>query len=141
MRIALILLGSYALIVGVFGITYDRCSLARQLSSMGVPRNELPAWTCIAEHESSYRSWVVGPANSDGSSDYGLFQINNRYWCQSNNGAFSYNQCQTSCEALVGEDLWPSLNCALLVKNQQGWSAWATWRFCNGYLPSIDGCF
>jgi len=58
------------------GRTMDRCSLAREMSNLGVPRDQLDKWTCIAQHESDYRTWVVGPANSDGSNDYGIFQIN-----------------------------------------------------------------
>jgi len=59
--------------------TMDRCSLAREMSNLGVPRDQLSKWTCIADHESSYRTDVVGPPNSDGSNDYGIFQINDLY--------------------------------------------------------------
>lgn len=37
---------------------------------------------CLVESESSRNTGIVGGPNSDGSYDYGLFQINNRYWCK-----------------------------------------------------------
>ncbi|XP_030079479.1 lysozyme P-like isoform X2 [Drosophila hydei] len=123
------------------GRTMDRCSLARELASQGVPYEQLAIWTCIAEHESSYRTGVVGPPNSDGSNDYGIFQINDRYWCQPPNNKQSANGCGVSCTALLSDDITLSVECAKKVLQQQGWPAWSTWKFCNGNLPSIDPCF
>ncbi|XP_020801517.1 lysozyme S [Drosophila serrata] len=122
------------------GRTLDRCSLAREMSNLGVPRDQLDKWTCIAQHESDYRTWVVGPPNWDGSNDYGIFQINDLYWCQAD-GRFSYNECGLSCNALLTDDITNSVRCAQKVLSQQGWSAWAVWHYCSGWLPSIDECF
>ncbi|XP_050741955.1 lysozyme S [Drosophila biarmipes] len=122
------------------GRTLDRCSLAREMSDLGVPRDQLDKWTCIAQHESDYRTWVVGPANSDGSNDYGIFQINDLYWCQAD-GRFSYNECGLSCNSLLSDDITNSVRCAQKVLSQQGWSAWSVWHYCSGWLPSIDECF
>ncbi|XP_017842465.1 lysozyme B-like [Drosophila busckii] len=119
----------------------DRCSLAREMSNLGVPRDQLARWTCIAEHESSYRTDVVGPANSDGSNDYGIFQINDRYWCQPPSGKHSSNGCHLNCKELLENAINKSVKCARQVLKEQGWSAWSTWKFCNGNLPSIDPCF
>lgn len=121
--------------------TMDRCSLAREMSKLGVPRNELARWTCIAQHESSYRTGIVGPANSDGSHDYGIFQINDRYWCQPPNGKHSSNGCGLNCKDLLSDQINKSVTCARKVLAQQGWAAWSTWKFCKGNLPSIDPCF
>ncbi|XP_043650678.1 lysozyme X [Drosophila teissieri] len=125
----------------ILGRTMDRCSLARELSNLGVPRDQLAKWTCIAEHESSYRTGVVGPPNSDGSNDYGIFQINDLYWCQPPSGKFSHNGCGLSCSALLTDDITNSVRCAQLVLGQQGWPAWSTWHYCSGALPPIDDCF
>jgi len=121
--------------------TMDRCSLAREMSNLGVPRDQLSKWTCIAEHESSYRTEVVGPPNSDGSNDYGIFQINDLYWCQPPSGKFSHNGCGLSCNDLLTDDISRSVRCAQTVLGQQGWPAWSTWHFCSGDLPPIDDCF
>lgn len=50
---------------------------------------------CLAKHESNYITGAINN-NSDGSTDYGIFQINNRWWCS--NGSFhSANGCKISC--------------------------------------------
>ncbi|BFF98378.1 lysozyme B-like [Drosophila madeirensis] len=121
--------------------TMNRCSLAREMSNLGVPRDQLARWACIAQHESSFRTGVVGPANSNGSNDYGIFQINNYYWCAPPSGRFSYNECGLSCNALLTDDITKSVRCAQKVLSQQGWTAWSTWKFCSGSLPSINDCF
>ncbi|XP_034655126.1 lysozyme B-like [Drosophila subobscura] len=119
----------------------DRCSLAREMSNLGVPRDQLARWACIADHESSYRTDVVGPPNSDNSNDYGIFQINDLYWCQPEGGKFSHNQCGLSCNALLDNDITQSVRCAQKVLSMQGWPAWSVWHFCSGDLPPIDNCF
>ncbi|EDW76969.1 uncharacterized protein Dwil_GK12043 [Drosophila willistoni] len=121
--------------------TLNRCTLAREMAARGVPRDQLARWACIAQRESDYRTWVVGPANSDGSNDYGIFQLNNLYWCQPANGRFSHNGCRISCNDLLTDDITNSVRCAQRVLSEQGWGAWSTWRFCNGNLPSINDCF
>ncbi|XP_037813933.1 lysozyme 1B [Lucilia sericata] len=121
--------------------TFTRCSLARAMYALGVPKSELARWTCIAKYESHYRTHVVGPANTDGSHDYGIFQINDRYWCKPSNGRSSHNGCNVYCDDLLEDDISESVYCAQHVKSKQGWSAWTTWAKCNGNLPSIDECF
>ncbi|XP_013117994.1 lysozyme 1-like [Stomoxys calcitrans] len=141
MKVFVVLLAALAMVAPAFGRTMNRCSLAQEMYAMGVPKSELPQWTCIAEHESSYRTHVIGPANWDGSNDYGIFQINDLYWCQPQSGKFSYNECRLGCNSLLTDDIRDSVNCARQVKNQQGWGAWAVWPKCSGWLPSIDDCF
>ncbi|XP_065368094.1 lysozyme 1-like [Calliphora vicina] len=123
------------------GKTFTRCSLARQMYALGVPKSELARWTCIAKYESHYQTNIVGPPNRDGTKDYGLFQINDRYWCQPSSGHFSYNQCKVGCDNLLNDNIGVSVRCARLVKAQQGWPAWSTWKYCSGNLPSINDCF
>lgn len=142
MRAAVVIITLALVAFAAANRTFDRCSLARELYySHGVPWDELDKWTCIAEHESSFRTWVVGPPNGDGSSDYGLFQVNDLYWCQPPNGRFSYNACYLSCNSLLTDDITDSVNCARKVKNEQGWGAWAVWYKCSGWLPNIGECF
>lgn len=122
--------------------TFDGCELAREMDDLGVPRNELARWVCIAFHESRYRTWVVGPPNSDGSRDHGIFQINDRYWCLPSDGGWSENGCNVSCDALRTDHINRAVRCAQKVKREQGWDAWSVYRpKCSGHLPSIEGCF
>lgn len=53
---------------------------------------------CLVEAESSRNTAAVGPANSNGSRDYGLFQINNKYWCS--NGVAG-KDCNVKCEGIL----------------------------------------
>ncbi|XP_022226709.2 lysozyme B-like [Drosophila obscura] len=119
----------------------DRCSLAREMNDLLVPRRELARWACIAKHESSYHTDVVGPPKPDNSTDYGIFQINDLYWCQPEGAEFSYNMCGISCNALLDNNIKQSVTCAQTVLKKQGWTAWSTWDYCKGNLPSIDDCF
>ncbi|KAH8371262.1 hypothetical protein KR093_006767, partial [Drosophila rubida] len=121
--------------------SFDRCSLARELDNLDVPRNEIPHWVCIARHESSYRTWVIGPPNTDGSRDHGLFQINDLYWCQPSNGRFSHNGCHTMCEALRTDHIERALACAKKIQRHQGWNAWSVYQpHCDGNLPDVSDC-
>ncbi|XP_061393107.1 lysozyme 1-like [Musca vetustissima] len=138
----------YAAVILLFALTspglakiFNRCSLAREMFRLGVPKSELPQWTCIAKHESSFNTAAIGPANTDGSHDYGIFQINSRYWCQPPNGGHSTNGCGVQCRDLLSDNISRSVSCARKVKSQQGWKAWAVWEKCSGKLPSIDDCF
>ncbi|XP_037952694.1 lysozyme 1-like [Teleopsis dalmanni] len=141
MKFAVVLIAALALVAPTFATTYNRCSLAKAMYVLGVPKSDLPQWTCIAQHESSFRTDAVGPTNYNGSNDYGIFQINDYYWCQPASGKFSYNECGLSCNALLTNDISNSVRCALKVKSQQGFSAWSTWKYCDGALPSINDCF
>lgn len=124
-----------------FGRVYDRCSLARELNNLGVPKYEIGNWVCIAQHESTFNSYTVGPANYDGSQDYGIFQINNRYWCSPPFGEFSHNICRIGCTELLNDSIEADLRCAQLIVREQGWGAWSTWQRCSGNIPNIYDCF
>lgn len=60
---------------------FERCELVKHLIQLGVDKKHLATWICIAAHESNYDTKAVNPTNVDGSKDFGIFQINNRYWC------------------------------------------------------------
>lgn len=53
------------------------------------------AGVCLVEGESSGQTDVVGPPNTDGSRDHGLFQINDRYWCE--DGPNPGKECNVRC--------------------------------------------
>lgn len=37
---------------------------------------------CLVKHESGFRSHIKGRINRNKSYDWGLFQINDKYWCK-----------------------------------------------------------
>jgi hypothetical protein len=65
----------------VYARTYSKCELAKKLDGT-FPRDKLPDWLCLVRHESNYVSSAKGRQNKNGSYDYGIFQINDKYWCR-----------------------------------------------------------
>lgn len=63
MKVFAFLILDLALAAFAFGKTFNRCSLALGMSRLGVNRNQLAPWTCIAERESFYHSGITGPTN------------------------------------------------------------------------------
>eukprot|EP00766_Chilomastix_caulleryi_P001710 gnl/Chilomastix_caulleri/268.p1 GENE.gnl/Chilomastix_caulleri/268~~gnl/Chilomastix_caulleri/268.p1 ORF type:complete len:146 (+),score=25.34 gnl/Chilomastix_caulleri/268:38-439(+) len=87
--------------------------------------------TCIAKYESSFDADAVNH-NTNGSSDYGLYQCNDRYWCYS-----SYTpgkaDCNVNCEQLF--DPATATRCAHTVYKQQGLTAWVAY---NSHKSTCD---
>uniref|UniRef100_A0A3B1JCH4 lysozyme n=1 Tax=Astyanax mexicanus TaxID=7994 RepID=A0A3B1JCH4_ASTMX len=108
---------------------FTRCELARTLKAAGMSGYKgvsLANWVCLANAESSYNTQTTN-RNTDGSTDYGIFQINNRWWCT--NGQFpSHNGCRVSCSQLLSDNISASIACAKTIVNQQGITAWVGWR-------------
>ncbi|KAH8336916.1 hypothetical protein KR059_008379 [Drosophila kikkawai] len=119
-----------------------RCSLARKLYRYGMPYNELPDWLCLVEGESSFNTKAINPSNADGSVDWGLFQINDRYWCKPADGRPSTDLCRLPCRLLLSDDIRYSIACAKYIRKQQGFSAWVAWNNrCQGVKPNVSHCF
>uniref|UniRef100_A0A146L4E8 lysozyme n=2 Tax=Lygus hesperus TaxID=30085 RepID=A0A146L4E8_LYGHE len=144
LKVVHIALWATTLLVPTLGRIVDRCDLAHELLGLGSPRNELSTWVCIAFRESSYNTRAMGPINDyDNSTDHGLFQINNRYWCSPPGTG-----CGVTCESLRGDDITPQWRCAQIVFREtqvlknNGFLAWTTYeKHCAGDTSSyIAGC-
>jgi hypothetical protein len=61
---------------------FTKCELVSALYKAGIPKDKLRDWACLVQSESSYNSRAVGGPNSDKSYDFGIFQLNSRYWCK-----------------------------------------------------------
>ncbi|XP_076140505.1 lysozyme C II-like [Alosa pseudoharengus] len=120
---------------------FERCELARKLKSAGMG-GSLSDWVCLAKWESDYNTQAINRHNTDGSTDYGIFQINNNYWCKDPNFKSKANGCGISCSALLSDNIQPSINCAKRIASEQGMSAWVAWvKHCQGDTRSyIAGC-
>lgn len=81
MKFSILFFLTFAVCQSVYGKVYTKCELAKILSET-FARDKLADWNCLVKHESSYNSSVRGPKNSNGSYDYGIFQINDKYWCK-----------------------------------------------------------
>ncbi|XP_076875768.1 lysozyme C-like [Brachyhypopomus gauderio] len=123
---------------------FERCELARTLKAAGMDVStnaSLADWVCLTKHESNYNTQALNH-NRDGSTDYGIFQINNRYWCS--DGKFpSHNICKISCADLLTDNISKAIWCAKIIAKQQGIKAWYGWcAHCKDRDVSsyIEGC-
>ncbi|KAK8779678.1 lysozyme c-1-like [Amblyomma americanum] len=137
MRIRLVLV-LLALVCASGAKKYGRCELASILVRNGIPRNRIPDWICLATAESSLNSKAINK-NKNGSTDYGIFQINNGYWCSPGR----HNICKVSCSALRSDGIGPSIQCAKTIYKRHGFNAWYGWKNkCKGKNLSsyVRGC-
>uniref|UniRef100_A0A672I8G3 lysozyme n=2 Tax=Salarias fasciatus TaxID=181472 RepID=A0A672I8G3_SALFA len=125
---------------------FERCEWARVLKSHGMDGYQgvsLADWVCLSQWESSYNTRATN-TNSNGSTDYGIFQINSYYWCQKSDGSFSHNACNISCNQLLTDDVTAAITCAKrVVRDPNGIRAWMAWisRCENRDLSSyVAGC-
>ncbi|XP_050075897.1 lysozyme c-1-like [Anopheles maculipalpis] len=119
--------------------TYKKCELVKALYNHGIQKPKLADWVCLVQWESSF-STTATHRNNDGSTDYGIFQINNKYWCDSD---YEANECNVPCKSLLNDDITKAIKCAKLIYNRQGFDAWYGWQdHCKGKpLPDISDCF
>lgn len=75
---------------------FTKCEFARAMSSAGFSKASLPNWVCLVKAESDFNSSVKGPRNSNGSYDWGIFQINDKYWCKTNTKG---GDCNINCNS------------------------------------------
>ncbi|KAG6449381.1 hypothetical protein O3G_MSEX006015 [Manduca sexta] len=118
---------------------FSRCELVRELRRQGFPNAQLRNWVCLIEVESNRITNRVSRVNSDGSRNYGLFQISDRYWC--NNGPTPGKDCNVRCSDLLTSDIRSASVCAKRIYNRHGFRAWNGWRNrCQRDLPNISSC-
>uniref|UniRef100_A0A646QDT3 lysozyme n=1 Tax=Hemiscolopendra marginata TaxID=943146 RepID=A0A646QDT3_9MYRI len=111
--------------------SYSKCDFAKYLLRHDIPRNQIGDWVCLAEHESNLRTDARNTQNWDGSNDYGIFQLNSRYWCQGE--VTQSNGCNIQCSALLDDNLSDDLACAKKIYNAMGFEAWVAWKqHCQG---------
>jgi len=100
--------------------TQSECQISSYLKKSGFPDYTVATMVCISKYESSYNCDATNK-NTDGSTDYGLMQINSYYWC-SGDALSKYNECKIACSSLFNCQY--NTNCAYIVWKQQGYTAW-----------------
>uniref|UniRef100_A0A671EGB6 Uncharacterized protein n=1 Tax=Rhinolophus ferrumequinum TaxID=59479 RepID=A0A671EGB6_RHIFE len=61
---------------------FSKCELARKLKAQGMDGfhgYSLASWVCVAQYESNFNTRAFNGKNGNGSSDYGIFQLNNKW--------------------------------------------------------------
>ncbi|PSN47213.1 Lysozyme c-1 [Blattella germanica] len=133
-----VLAGLMAALPYINAKVFSECELTQVLRQNGVPENELANYVCIAQFESSYNSQAVNNYNTDGSHDYGLFQLNDRYWCTH---GYPGNGCNVQCENLLNDDISDDIACAKYIRQIQGFTAWVAYNnHCASYNPVVITC-
>ncbi|XP_065096823.1 lysozyme C II-like [Paramisgurnus dabryanus] len=124
---------------------FERCELARALKAyrMDATGVSLANWVCLIKSESGFNTQAIG-RNRDGSTDYGIFQINSRYWCyDGRTPGRTSNDCKINCSRLLSADISQSVKCAKIIAKRHGTSAWYGWKkTCanRNVRPYIAGC-
>ncbi|XP_042303785.1 lysozyme C, milk isozyme-like [Sceloporus undulatus] len=124
----------------------SQCDVAQQLQQLGLDGYagySLANWVCMAYHESSFNTDAIN-YDSNGSADFGIFQINSRYWCQ-NGDEYSSNICGIQCSQLLTNNIAVDVACAktIVTDSWNGMGAWVAWStYCQGQDLSgyIAGC-
>jgi len=109
--------------------------VCRLLKNAGFPGGDIPKLVCTALKESSFNPRALNTKNTNGSWDWGLFQLNDRYWCGRNGVG---GDCRAKCADLY--DAAKNVACAKIVYTRQGLSAWYGYTgnraYCNSYSVS-----
>nr|BAV13197.1 c-type lysozyme [Altolamprologus calvus] len=123
---------------------FDKCAWARELKANGMDGYgdvSLANWVCLTKHESNYNTKATN-RNPNGSTDFGIFQINSRWWCNDHR-ITSANGCDIDCDELLTDDVTSAIDCAKRIVTQQGITAWYAWRkHCQDKVLTsyLSGC-
>ncbi|CAM4474140.1 unnamed protein product [Caretta caretta] len=143
----LLILGLFLLPLAARGKICKRCELARAMKRLGLDGYQgysLGHRVCAARYESSLNTRATHSNKPSRSTDYGIFQINSRWWCNDGKTPRAKNGCGIQCHELLTADITASVNCAKrVVHDPNGMGAWVAWRKnCKGRDVSlwIRGC-
>ncbi|MXQ97725.1 hypothetical protein E5288_WYG011612 [Bos mutus] len=120
---ALIILGFLFLSVAVQGKVFERCELARTLKKLGLDGYKgvsLANWLCLTKWESSYNTKATNYNPSSESTDYGIFQINSKWWCNDGKTPNAVDGCHVSCSELMENDIAKAVACAKHIVRWHG---------------------
>ncbi|XP_067634147.1 lysozyme-like isoform X2 [Eurosta solidaginis] len=119
-----LLLGCIKFDVHVDAKEYMRCQLARELlEKYGINKTFLSNWICMIEHESN-RSTDAIKRNPNGSTSYGLFQINSKDWCRAGRKG---GICDKKCEDFLDDNIDDDVACAKRIFERAGFKNWPGW--------------
>ncbi|XP_035215401.1 lysozyme C, tracheal isozyme-like [Stegodyphus dumicola] len=99
------------------------CDVASAMIQLGQKKTKAASWVCLAKFASGFNTQALNGPLSDGSYDFGIFQINDKY-CK----AGSKQSCGVSCTDLVKDDPIPSAKCALKIFDKEGFGHWSSWK-------------
>ena len=108
----------------------SEAAVLQHVRDAGFPRKVEKTMVCIAVYESGL-NYTATNTNSNGSIDYGLFQINGGWWGK-------------HCPIDTLFDPIANTKCAKYIYDRQGLGAWVAykkhWDICNDYLVKAAKC-
>ncbi|XP_006877788.1 PREDICTED: alpha-lactalbumin [Chrysochloris asiatica] len=86
----------------------------------------LPEWICIIFHMSGCDTQTIVKYN--GNTAYGLFQINNKFWCRDDQFPQSRNICNISCDKFLDDDFTDDIMCVKKILDSEGVGYWPAYK-------------
>ncbi|XP_062588455.1 lysozyme 1B-like [Saccostrea cucullata] len=119
--------------------TFTKCGLAKELARLGTLESDIDDYVCMAEHESGFRTDIIGRENPDKfrSRDHGIFQINDHWNCDPQNGKTTRNGCHSYCSNFRNADISDDLTCVQQLKREnRGFKFSKAWEKHCQQIPS-----
>eukprot|EP00075_Anas_platyrhynchos_P001103 XP_005014665.1 lysozyme C-like [Anas platyrhynchos] len=130
---------------GTQGRIIPRCELVKILRNHGFKGfvgKTVADWVCLVQHQSNYSTHAFRDEGK--SRDYGIFQINSKYWCDDGKTHGTSNTCRINCSKFLDDNIEDDIRCAkIIAKEANGLSRWVAWKkHCKGKkLDSyVKGC-
>ncbi|KAB0364907.1 hypothetical protein FD754_009063 [Muntiacus muntjak] len=128
---ALIILRFLLLSVAVQGKVFERSELARTLKELGLDGYK---GGCLTKWE-SYNTKATNYNPSSKSSNYGIFQINSKWWCNDGKTPKAVDGCHvvvsfliTLFSSLMENYIAKAVACAKKIASEEGITAWVAWK-------------
>ncbi|XP_055482781.1 alpha-lactalbumin [Psammomys obesus] len=100
-----------------------KCEVAQAIKDIdGHQGVSLLEWICILFHTSGYDTKAV--VKNEDATEYGLFQISNKFWCKSSEIPESQNICGISCDKFLNDDLTDDIECVKKILAFKGIDNW-----------------
>lgn len=110
---------------------YTKCEIAAILKENKF--SNIEDWVCLIEKESTFFTNKVNNKNKDGTSDFGLFQINSGYWCKIGSVG---GDCNADCNSFSDDNISDDIKCVKLIYKRHKFTAWNGWKDkCKGRIP------
>lgn len=106
------------------GKVFTKCGLTKELLNNGFDRSYIGNWVCLIESESAKNTSKV-TVKANGSTSYGLFQINSKEWCKPGTAG---GKCRAKCEDFIDDDIRDDSVCAKLIQAELGFRNWEGWN-------------
>jgi hypothetical protein len=109
--------------------TFTEAELTTILQQNGF--SNIRDWICLVDKESSFTTSKTNK-NKNKSIDYGLFQINSKYWCGIGKAG---GECKIDCNKFLDDDINDDIECVKLIYKTHKFTAWRGYEDkCKGKL-------